>query len=108
MKTSNNWLKPGLRQQTAAEKADELTVVANRGQEKSDDLSGDETAFKWIGDDRDDGRTAELPSGTSEELSSSDTATVRTFTLDEESTYIVEESTGVDPYNTGRFNAAKS
>ena len=99
MKTSNNWLKPGLQRQTTAEKADELTVVANRGQEESDDLSGD---------DRDDGRTAELPSGTSEELSSSDTATVRTFTLDEESTYIVEESTGVDPYNTGRFNAAKS
>lgn len=99
MKTSNNWLKPGLQRQTTAEKADELTVVANRGQEESDDLSGD---------DRDDGRTAELPSGTSEELSSSDTATVRTFTLDEESTDIVEESTGVDPYNTGRFNAAKS
>jgi hypothetical protein len=44
----------------------------------------------------------------SEELSSSDTMTVRTLTLDEEATYIVEESTGVDPYNTGRFNAAKS
>ena len=54
------------------------------------------------------GSPRQAASGTSEELSSSDTVTVRTLTLDEDSSYIVEESTGVDPYNTGRFNAEKS
>ncbi len=108
MKTSDNWLKLGLQRQTTAEKADEPSFAAARSREESGHLYGDETAFNWMGDDRDDGRTAESPSGTSVELSSSDTVTVRTLTLDEESTYIVEESTGVDPYNTGRFNAAKS
>ncbi len=45
---------------------------------------------------------------TAHELSSSDTSTVRILSIDEDSTYTVEESTGVDPYNTGRFDATKS
>lgn len=108
MKTSNHWLKMRSQRQTTAEKADPPSVAATGGQEESDNLYGDETAFNRMGDDRDDGRTTDFPNGTSGELSSSDTATVRTLTLDEDSSYLVEESTGVDPYNTGRFDAAKS
>jgi hypothetical protein len=108
MKTSNDCFKQGLQRRTAVDKADPRTAEATRGQEESDDLYNDESAFNWMGDDQDGDRATDFPSGTPEELSSSNTVTVRTLTLDEESTYIVEESTGVDPYNTGRFDAAKS
>jgi hypothetical protein len=109
MTISTNWLKSGLGRQYAADEADHLAVGAPGSQEQeSDDPYDDETSFNLYGEDPDDGRVTASPSGTAEELSSSDTLPVRTLTIDEDSTYIVEESVGVDPYNTGRFNAAES
>jgi hypothetical protein len=109
MTISTNWLKSGLRRQYAADEADQLAVGAPGSQEQeSDDPYDDETSFNLYGEDPDDGRVTASPSGTAEELSSSDTLPVRTLTIDEDSTYTVEESVGVDPYNTGRFNAAES
>jgi hypothetical protein len=109
MKISTNWLKSGLQRQCAADEADLLAVGAPGNQEQeSGDPYGDELSFNWFGEEPDDGRVTASPSGTAEELSSGDTLPVRTLTIDEDSTYTVEESVGVDPYNTGRFNAAES
>jgi hypothetical protein len=109
MKISTNWLMSGIQRQFAGDEADQPAVGAPGNQEQeSDDPYGDEKSFNWLGKDLDDGRVTASPSGTAEELSSSDTLPVRTLTIDEDSTYIVEESVGVDPYNTGRFNAAES
>jgi len=57
----------------------------------------DETSFKWRGKDPDNGNVTD---------SRSDTMTIRTLTLDEESAYTVDESVGIDPYNTGSFDAS--
>jgi hypothetical protein len=94
MKISNKWSKLGLRRQYTAD--------------KSDLPYGDETSLAPLGGNPDDAHVTDSPNGTAEELSSSDTMTVRTLTLDDDSTYTVEESAGVDPYNTGRFDAASS
>lgn len=45
--------------------------------------------------------------GTAIELASGDTLTVRTLILDEESAKTVNDNEGVDPYNSGRFDASK-
>ena len=41
------------------------------------------------------------------EFAPSDTVTVRTLALDEESANAVTDNEGVDPYNSGRFDASK-
>jgi hypothetical protein len=66
----------------------------------------DETSFNWRGQDPDKGNVTDSRSGTPDELASGDTMTVRTLTLDEESAYTVDESVGIDPYNTGSFDAS--
>ena len=66
-------------------------------QQKTDGPYRDETSFNWRGKDPDNESVTD---------SSSDTMTIRTLTLDEESAYTVEESVGIDPYNTGSFNAS--
>jgi hypothetical protein len=109
MKISTNWLMSGIQRQFAGDEADQPAVGAPGNQEQeSGDPYGDELSFNWFGEEPDDGRVTASPSGPAEELSSSDTLPVRTLTIDENSTYTVEESVGVDPYNTGRFNAAES
>jgi hypothetical protein len=66
----------------------------------------DETSFEWRGKDPDKENVTDSRRGTPDELASSDTMTIRTLTLDEESAYIVDESVGIDPYNTGSFDAS--
>ena len=51
--------------------------------------------------------TADEAEQATEEMSSSDTWTVRTLALDEDAMRGLEEDTGVDPYNTGRFDSGK-
>jgi len=45
--------------------------------------------------------------GTAIELASSDTSTVRTLILDEESANTGNDNEGIDPYNSGSFDASK-
>jgi hypothetical protein len=87
-----------------------LKIVKNRlkpdSPQETDSPYHDETSFNWRGRDPDNGNVTDSSSGTSDELASSDTMTIRTLTLDEESAYTVDESVGIDPYNTGSFNAS--
>ena len=87
-----------------------MKIFQNRlkpdSQRETDGPYRDETSFKWRGKDPDNGNVTDSRSETPDELASSDTMTIRTLTLDEESAYTVDESVGIDPYNTGSFDAS--
>lgn len=48
-----------------------------------------------------------LTSNDSEKETDDDTVPTRTLSLAEDSTFTLDEDEGIDPYNTGRFDAAK-
>ena len=87
-----------------------MNIFQNRlkpeSQQETDGPYRDETSFKWRGKNPDNRSISDSSSGTPDELASSDTMTIRTLTLDEESAYTVDESVGIDPYNTGSFDAS--
>jgi hypothetical protein len=90
LKFFNRWLKLGSRREGTAEEVEHSTDEVSVNQEQ--DYSGIPDSLR----------------GTDDEKSDTDTVTVRTLTLDDDSTYIVEEEdAGVDPYNTGRFDESK-
>ncbi len=87
-----------------------MKIFQNRlkpdSQQATDGPYLDETTFNWRGKEPDNGSVTDSRSGTPDELASGDTMTIRTLTLDEESAYTVDESVGIDPYNTGSFDAS--
>ena len=87
-----------------------MKIFKNRlkpdSQQATDGPYGDETSFNWRGKNSDNGSVTDSRNGTPDKLASSDTMTIRTLTLDEESAYTVDESVGIDPYNTGSFDAS--
>ena len=102
LKIFNKWLK--LRSQR--EGTAEVTVDQEQETDKGYD---DSSSFNWRAADQDYKSISDSLSGTTDELSSSDTLPIKTLAIDEDSAYTVEEAAaGVDPYNTGRFDATKS
>ena len=82
-------------------------VSVNQEQDP-DEGYDDESSFNWRDKDQDSGGIPDSLRGTDDEKSDTDTVTVRTLAIDDDSTYIVEEEdVGVDPYNTGRFDESK-
>jgi len=82
--------------------------TASGAEHSTDEGYDDESSFSWHGNDQDYSGIPDSLRGTDDEKSGTDTVTVRTLAIDEDSTYIVEEGdVGVDPYNTGRFDASK-
>ncbi len=90
MKFFNRWLKLGSRREGTAEEVEHSPDEVSVNQEQ--DYRGIPDSLR----------------GTDDEKSGTDTVTVRTLAIDDDSTYIVEEEdAGVDPYNTGRFDESK-
>jgi hypothetical protein len=103
-----SWWKLGSQQECAADEVEHPTVgVTGNQEQETDDGYCEETSFNWLEEDQDYSSVTDSLSGTTDELASSDTLPIRTLALDEDSAYTVEEDAGVDPYNTGRSNAAK-
>ena len=109
MKIFNRWLKLGSKREGAAEEVERSTdEVSVNAMQDTDERYDDESTFNWRGNDQDYSGIPDSLRGTDDEKSSTDTVTVRTLALDEDSTYTVEEeNVGVDPYNTGRFDKSK-
>ncbi len=110
MKIFNRWLKLGSKREGTAKEVEHSTDEVSVNQEQdTDEGYDDESSFNWRGEDQDYNSITDSLSGTTDELSSSDTLPVKTLAIDEDSAYTVEEAAaGVDPYNTGRFDAMKS
>ena len=109
MKIFNRWLKLGSKREGTAKEVEHSTDEVSVNQEQdTDEGYDDESSFNWRGKDQDDSGIPDSLRGTDDEKSSTDTVTVRTLVLDEDSTYTVEEEDlGVDPYNTGRFDESE-
>ena len=104
-----NWLKPRSKREGTAEEVEHSTVEVTVDQKQdTDEGYDDELSFNWLGEDQDDKSITDSLSGTTDELSSSDTLPIKTLAIDEDSAYTVEEEgAGVDPYNTGRLDVTK-
>jgi len=109
LKFFNRWLKLGSRREGTAEEVEHSTDEVSVNQEQDPDEGyDDESSFNWRDKDQDSGGIPDSLRGTDDEKSDTDTVTVRTLAIDDDSTYIVEEEdVGVDPYNTGRFDESK-
>lgn len=101
LKIFNKWLKLRSQREGTAE------VTVDQEQD-TDEGYADESSFNWRAEGTDYKSVSDSLSGTTEELWSSDTLPIKTLAIDEDSAYTVEEeAAGVDPYNTGRFDATK-
>ena len=87
MKFFNRWLKLGSRREGTAEEVEHSTDEVSVNQEQDPDEGyDDESSFNWRDKDQDSGGIPDSLRGTDDEKSDTDTVTVRTLAIDDDST----------------------
>ena len=101
----SKWLKPGPKQQSAANDAELPPVDETVSPEPETDRehSGD-SSFSWFGNDQADSSIFDTGSLDTKKLANEVTLSPEAPPAERDSASGVEEDVGVDPYNTGRFD----
>ncbi len=109
MKFLRKWLKRDPKQQSAANDAECPPVCVGVPPEgETEGEYRDDSSFRWFGFDQADSSIFDSDPLTTEELEDKDAVSHKTLDLEGDSLCDAEENTGVDPYNTGRFDTKKT
>ena len=103
MKRFINWLRRNTAQQSIDCTADQLDVGV-RPEQKKDGEYSDDSSYNWDSANRNESSRPGEDTPIQDECDHEDTVPQTILKLDDGSSRSAEEDTGVDPYNTGRFD----
>jgi len=103
MKRLIKWLRRDTQQQSAAKEAEQPPVGVRVRSETEDNYS-DDSSFSWAWTDQADSSIFDTGNLIIEKSENKDAVPQKTLTLEGDLLCDAEESMGIDPYNTGRFD----
>ncbi len=103
MKRIIKWLRRDTPPQSIASEADQRDVGI-KPEQKTEDEYSDVSSYNWEAIDRNESSDSGKDTPKPEQIDSMVTAPLTTLKLEDDPMSVTEEDTGVDPYNTGRFD----
>jgi len=109
MKFLRKWLKPNPKQQSSANESEQAPVsVRARSEEETEGEHSDDSSFHCSWADQADSSVFDTGSLRIEKSEGKNAVSQKPPDLEGDSSCNVEEDTGFDPYNTGRFDTKKT
>ena len=96
------WLRREIQQSIAGDV--DQRKVGVKPDRKSEDKFGDDSSYNWEAADRNESSDSNKDTPKPDQSDNEDTVPQTTLKLEQDSLSDAEEDTGVDPYNTGRFD----
>ncbi len=103
MKRVIEWLRRDTQQRSAANEAEQAPVGV-RVRSETEGKYSDDSSFNWFGIDQADSSIFDTGNLIIEKSEDKNAVSHKALELEGDSLCSAEEDTGVDPYNTGRFD----